>query len=141
MFWGDVDEQLAKLPAFLADTDPKLPVIRAIGEAFADVVAEFGPGKVPWVLTQYNIIGSLAELQASALSRFTAQADTLRFFAADRLKVSAEDALPRVISYTCIAAVIAAAQAWAGAGSDRGPLAPYVLRALAPLADGFENSK
>ena len=41
---------------------------------------------------------------------------------------------------TAIGAATAAVLAWAGAGPGRGALEPYLLRALAPLADGFERS-
>ncbi len=140
VFWGQVDESLAHLGECLAASDPQLPVVRAIGEAFADAAEGFGPGNVPWILTQHQLIGSRDEVQASALTRFTAQADTLRSFAAARLGVDPTDPLPRVIAYTTISAVIAAAQSWAAAGSSRGHLAPYLLRALAPVADGFEGS-
>lgn len=141
VFWSDIDERLALLPGLLAATDPALPAFRAIGEALADAAAPLGPGRVPWILTQFELIGSPQEVSASALSRFTEQAEVLRQFAAERLGEHPGALLPRVIAYTTCGAVLAAAQAWAEAGPDRGPLTSFLVRTLAPLADGFTNAK
>ena len=140
VFWSEIDDRLALLPGFLAATDPTLPAFRAIGEALADAAGSFGPENVPWILTQYELIGSPAEVQASALSRFGAQAEVLRQFAAERLGQHPGELLPRVIAYTTVGAVLAAAQAWAAAGPGRGPLTAHLVRTLAPLADGFTSS-
>ncbi|WGD36369.1 TetR family transcriptional regulator [Lysinibacter sp. HNR] len=141
VFWGQVDESLAHLEERLAASDPSLSVVQAIGQAFADIAQDFGPGNVPWILTNYSLLGSLSEIQASAVSRFAAQTHTLRHFAASRLGVSPESETPRIIAYSTVSAVIAAAQIWAAAGNERGHLSPYILHAIEPLEHGFKDDK
>jgi AcrR family transcriptional regulator len=140
VFWTQVDDAVAELPGYLAASDPSLPPLRAIGEALADVAGHFGPDRVPWILNQYEVVGSAEEVQASAIRRLTRNELVLRHFTAARLGTDADALLPRVIATTAIGAATAAVLAWAGAGPGRGALEPYLLRALAPLADGFERS-
>lgn len=140
VFWVQIDESLAKLPGYLAQTESRMPTLRAIGEALADVAADFGPDNVPWILTQHELVGSLDEIRSSAITRLTRHSAVLRDFAAARMRMSPAELLPRVIANTVIGAATAAAQTWAEAGPHRGALEPYLLRSLAPLADGFPLS-
>jgi len=82
---------------------------------------------VPFILTQYDLIGSTAELQASAMSRFATQARLLTGFAQSH---GTEPVTARAQAYALIACVVAAAQGWAQAGPQRGRLEPYVQRAI-----------
>ncbi|TQM61300.1 TetR/AcrR family transcriptional regulator [Klugiella xanthotipulae] len=139
VFWVHVDDSLAHLSAHLAATSPEAPVMHAISEALTAVAQDFGPRKVPWILTQYPIIGSVHELQASALTRLISYTEILRAFAATRLGPAADDLTPRLMAYSAISALVAAAQTWATAGSSRGSLVPYVESAMASFIRGFNG--
>lgn len=141
VFWVDIDRALDALPQHLAVTDTATPVIQAIGEAFADCAADLGAGNVPWILTNFDAIGQPEELMESAFRRVAATASILKSFSAERLELSERDLLPQVIANTTLAAATSAAIAWGAAGVQRGQLQDYLLRALAPLAEGFKLSR
>mgnify|MGYP003462568868 CR=1 FL=1 len=65
VFWLQVDAALAMLPEALARTSRDLPPVAAIGEAVADCVASWDAGKVPWVMTQFDVIGAPARRRAA----------------------------------------------------------------------------
>lgn len=140
VFWTQIDDALDGLPAHLEATGPALRPVRAMGEAFADAALAFGPDRVPWLLGHFALVGSAEEVRASAIHRITRAELLLRHFAASRLGADASSVLPRAMAATAIGAVTAAVMAWADAGSARGPIEPYLVRALAPLADGFDHS-
>ncbi|GAA0992461.1 TetR/AcrR family transcriptional regulator [Subtercola frigoramans] len=137
VFWIDVDASIPLLSACLADQAPDAPLMPSLNAALAAVASHFGPSRVPWILTQHELVGTVGEVQASALARFTQVAGILSTFAAVRLGVDPETLMPRTIAYSFTGALVAAAQEWASAGSLRGSLEPYVARAVAPLARGF----
>lgn len=141
VFWADIDRALASLPEHLGATPPSLEPIAAIGEAFADCASELPQKTVPWILTNHEVIGSPEDVMESALRRFGTYAAILRGFISERLNLSERDLLPNVMANTSLAAVISAALAWGAAGVRREPLHSYLLRALAPLADGFKLSR
>lgn len=141
VFWVEIDEAMVGLRGFLEQTAANTPVVRAIGEAFADCAHELGQGVVPWILTNYEAIGKPAELMESALRRFAVYSEVLQIFVAERLNAPRHDLLPQVMANTTLAAVASAALAWGAAGVNRGALDGYLLRALAPLAEGFALSR
>ena len=111
----------------------------AIRDALLAVGSDFGPNRVPWALTQYSMIGSVHELQASAMGRLSAQARVLGSFVADRLPASARG-LGRAASFAAFGAAVAAAQDWANAGTSRGEFAPYLDAAVTPVCRGFQDA-
>ncbi|QHC66762.1 TetR family transcriptional regulator [Rathayibacter sp. VKM Ac-2759] len=137
VFWVLVDDRLAELPEALAAVDPSLPVMPALREALLAVGAGFGPSTVPWALTQTELIGSVHELQASALSRLVRQAEVVAAFAERRSAHPLPSHLTRALAYAAVGAAVAAVQAWAAAGPTRGELVPYLDEALAPVCSGF----
>ena len=137
VFWLQVDAALAMLPEALARTSRDLPPVAAIGEAVADCVASWDAGKVPWVMTQFDVIGAPDAVRESGMARFIDAAALLTSFAATRLGRAERDLLPAVIGATTTAGIVAAARSWAEAGPEGGHVQAYLLRALAPLADGF----
>jgi len=141
VFWGDIDRALAALPEHLSATAPSLGPVEAIGEAFADCAAELPQGLVPWILTHHEVIGSPEDVMDSALRRFGIYSAILRGFISERLGLSERELLPQVMANASLAAVVSAALAWGAAGVRRDPLHSYLLRALAPLADGFRRSR
>ncbi|AJM77621.1 TetR family transcriptional regulator [Rathayibacter toxicus] len=137
LFWILVDDRLAELPEALAAIPAERPVMAALREALLAVGARFGPATVPWALTQSELIGSLHELQASALSRLARQAAVITQFVEQRTQHPLPSHLTSAIAYASIGAAVAAAQGWAAAGPTRGELIPYLDEALAPVCAGF----
>lgn len=141
VFWSDIDRALSSLPEHLGRTSPELSPVEAIGEAFADCASELPQGLVPWILSHHEVIGNPEDVMDSALRRFVSYAGILRTFISNRLNTTEHDLLPQVMANTTLAAVVSAALAWGAAGIRREPLQSYLLRALAPLADGFKLSR
>ncbi|MEL0626585.1 TetR/AcrR family transcriptional regulator [Salinibacterium amurskyense] len=129
VFWVELDAATERLKAALAaQPAPPADASHAIRAAMLAAVAPLESQHVPFILTQYDLIGSAAELQASAMSRFATQARLLTGFAQ---RHGAEPAMARAQAYALIACVVAAAQEWAQAGPQRGRLEPFVERAFA----------
>jgi len=141
VFWIDLDDVLARLPHALAATDARDPVMRAMCSAIVTASTSLGPATVPWALTHLSMIGDIGELQSSAMSRLACQARILSEFITQRIGGGSEPALiARATSFAAIGAVIAAAQAWAGASTKRGELGPYLEAALSPLCRGVQEA-
>lgn len=145
LLWVEVDERLAGLPRALEQAAGEVPSGAGVGatdavrRALLEVAAEFGPARVPWALTQYELMGTTGELEASALSRFSQQAALLGAFVARRQGAEAGDLLCQSFAMAVLAAAAAAAIAWARAGVTRGNLAPYVDAAISPVCAGYAS--
>lgn len=137
LLWVEVDTSLARLPdALQAAQSEEGDVTDAVRLALLDVAFDFGPARVPWALTQQELMGTTGELEASALSRLAAEAHLLAGFLARRAD-DADQLLCRSFAVSVLSAAAAAAIEWAGAGVGRGNLAPYVDAAIAPVCAGF----
>lgn len=138
VFWVELDAALDRLDSMLAATTPDHgTALDAVREAVRALGAEFGPARVPFALTQHRLIGSVHELQASAVTRFTRGAGSIRTFL---LRHGETDARAQAIAYAVLGAMMAAAQAWAAAGSARGTLEPYLESATDPVFAGFRSA-
>lgn len=131
VFWVELDATTERLKVALA-ADP--PIGSSTGEAGIGIrramlaaIAPLESEHVPFVLTQYDLIGSMTELQASAMSRFATQARLLSEYLR---RNGVEPAAARAQAYSLIACVISAAQEWAQVGPQRGRLEPYVQSAI-----------
>lgn len=138
LLWVDVDASLAVLPAALAESDGSEPVTAAVRRALLSVAGGFGPGRVPWAATQYEVMATSGELEASALTRFLVLAGRVFDFLRSRAGFAVETELvARAFATAVVAAAAAAAVEWAEAGVRRGDLAPYVDLAIGPVCAGF----
>ena len=137
LLWLEVDEALAAFDATAADVDPALPPMDAVLEAITRLADSFGPGRLPLAVTQVELMGTDAELQASALPRFLGLVRSLQSFLAARTGASADALLPRAAATAVVGAAVSAAAAWARAGVRRGPLTPLVRAAVAPVCAGY----
>lgn len=137
LLWLEVDEALAAFDAAAADVDPALPPMDAVLEAITRLAGSFGPGRLPLAVTQVELMGTDAELQASALPRFLGLVRSLHSFLAARTGASADALLPRAAATAVVGAAVSAAAAWARAGVRRGPLTPLVREAVAPVCAGY----
>lgn len=142
LLWVDVDAGLAELPRALKRCPADLSATDAVRQALHEVAAGFGPGRVPWALTQAEVMGTRAALEASALSRLMTQSELVSRFVAGRVGAgggaAAGNALAcRSFAMAVLAAATAAAGVWAASGVSRGELAPYVDAGIAPACDGY----
>jgi AcrR family transcriptional regulator len=138
LLWVDVDSGLALLPRALAARDRAAPVTDSVRRALLEVAAGFGPGRVPWALTQYDLMDTQSELEASALARILVQVGLVHEVVGARPGCSPEaDPVGRAFSTAVVAAAASAAREWASAGVGRGPLTPYVDVAISPVCAGF----
>ncbi|MGN6760982.1 MAG: TetR/AcrR family transcriptional regulator [Leifsonia sp.] len=137
LLWLEVDEALAAFDATAAVVDPALPPMDAVLEAITRLADSFGPGRLPLAVTQVELMGTDAELQASALPRFLGLVRSLQSFLAARTGASADALLPRAAATAVVGAAVSAAAAWARAGVRRGPLTPLVREAVAPVCAGY----
>src|SRR5690554_2505610 len=108
VFWVELDDSLTRLADSLRGSLRDTAPMQAVLDAVLTFGGEFGPDQMPFALTQYELIGSVHELQASALSRFTGQATVIRDFLVGRgmgrLRAAAA-------AYSVIGAAVAAGQA------------------------------
>lgn len=137
VFWIDLDSTLEHLRDALHTAPSGLPAIEAVRDALLTIAEELGPDRVPWALTQFSMIGDTQELQAAAMSRLSSHIRLLTDYLAPNLRDPRTPLLARTAAYATVGACVAAAQAWASAGTSRGPLRPYLESALAPVIDGF----
>lgn len=137
LLWLEVDEALTTFDATAADVDPALPPMDAVLDAVTRLADAFGPGRLPLAVTQVELMGTDAELQASALPRFLGLVCSLQSFLAARTGASADALLPRAAATAVVGAAVSAAAAWARAGVRRGPLTPLVRAAVAPVCAGY----
>lgn len=134
VFWTDLESAFGALDAELSSAASNIEPMEAIRGAVLSAGAAFGPGRVPWALTQHSMIGATYELQASALTTITAQAESLRGFVLAR---TGDATLAAPAAYAVIGAVVAAARTWADAGTSRGELVPYLDAAVTPVCHAF----
>lgn len=139
VFWVDLDQALMRVRQELASRSPSgspspSTGLRMLEQALLSVAAEMGTDRVPFALTQYELIGSVHELQASALARLGDQADIITAFL-----LSYGMSVPRARSaaYACLAAATSGAQEWASQGTTRGPLQACLSDAIQPVIEGF----
>ena len=137
LLWLEVDEALAAFDATAASVSRDLAPMEAVLEAMTRLADGFGPGRLPLAVTQVDLMGTDAELQASALPRFLALVRRLQSFIAARSGASTDALLPRAAATAVVGAAVSAATAWARAGVSRGPLTPLVRTAVAPVCAGF----
>lgn len=135
VFWIDLDASLATVSAYLLQAPLTGSAIDVVRDALVEGARELGSHRVPWALTQHELIGAATDLQTSALTRLGEQFRAINHFLSSRSDASA--LLCTSTAYAAIGAAVAAAQAWAAAGTTRGELEPYVREALGPVCDGF----
>ncbi|ANF30547.1 TetR family transcriptional regulator [Leifsonia xyli] len=137
LLWLEVDEALAAFDGTLGSVSTDLAPMDAVLEAITRLADAFGPGRLPLAVTQVDLMGTDAELQASALPRFLALVRRLQAFIAARAGASADALLPRAAATAVVGAAVSAATAWARAGVRRGPLTPLVRSAVTPVCTGY----
>ena len=139
VFWIDLDFTLERLRDALRDAPRDRPAMETVQHALLEIAGDLGPERVPWALTQFSMIGDTQELQAAAMTRLGRHIRVLTDFLSPSLLDSHPPMLARAAAYATVGACVAAAQAWASAGTTRGELRPYLESALAPVIAGFRS--
>ena len=140
VLWVDVDETLERLAGELAEAPADGPVMDAVRDAVIRVATAHPDDRVPWALTQVELMGTRDDLEASGLRRLMKQSEVLREFLSRRLGETAGDLMPQAAAFAVLAAAAAAAGIWASAGVTRRPLASYVADAVSPICAGFADA-
>ncbi|WP_158863903.1 TetR/AcrR family transcriptional regulator [Leifsonia sp. AG29] len=140
LLWLEVDESLESFDSTLDGVSRELPPMEAVLAAVLALADGFGPGRLPLAVTQVELMGTDAELRASALPRFLALVGALTGFIADRTATRRDELLPRAAATAVVGAGVSAATLWAAAGVRRGPLAPLVRRAVEPVCRGYADA-
>ena len=137
VLWIDFDETIERLANELAASGEGGPVMDAVRNAIVRVAESHPDDRVPWALTQVDLMGTRDELEASGLRRFMKQAEVIRSFVASRLAEGERQLQPQAVAFAVLGAAAAAAGQWASAGVGRRPLAEYVAGAVGPVCAGF----
>jgi AcrR family transcriptional regulator len=140
LLWLEVDESLARFGDLLGRQPKGIPVMIAVQDAVLALAEQFGPARLPLAVTQYELMGTNAELESSALPRFLSLVRLLSEEVARRTGASAAELLPRSIATAVIGAAVAAAAVWARSGVRRGDLRPVVETAVAPVCAGYQSA-
>lgn len=140
VLWVDLDETLETLASELTAADEDARVTDAVRDAIVRVAQSHPDDRVPWALTQVDLMGTRDDLEASGLRRLMKQSTVLRDFVLRRTGGSAGVLLAQAFAFAVLGAAAAAAGVWAGAGVNRRPLADYVAEAVGPVCAGFADT-
>ena len=136
VLWVDLDAIVDRMGVALAEVHEEVPVIDAVRSVLVRVTSEHQADRVPWALTQVDLMRTQAELRSSAMTRFLRASALLESFIASR----AAGFPPRVFSYAVLGAAIGAAAEWVEAGISRAALVDYVEPAILPVCAGFTTA-
>ncbi|MFF2051630.1 TetR family transcriptional regulator [Leifsonia sp. NPDC058194] len=137
LLWLEVDESLDRFAEALSAADDTLAPMDAVLDAVVRLAEGFGPDRLPLAVTQVELMGTDAELQASGLPRFLELVRVVAAAVATRIGEDPDALLPRSAATAVVGAAVAAATVWARSGVRRGPLAPLVRSAVEPVCRGY----
>lgn len=139
VLWVDFDETISALDGILAAMPEDGPVTDAVESALVHVASDHPRGRVPWALTQYELMGTLEVLKSSGLARFLIVSGTIERFIASR-RGGRDELGAKAAASAVTAATAAAAAQWAASGVSRNSLESYVREAVHPVCEGFGAS-
>ncbi|WP_313541976.1 acyl-CoA-like ligand-binding transcription factor [Leifsonia aquatica] len=140
LLWLEVDESLDRFAAALTAADASLAPMDAVLDAVVRLAEGFGPDRLPLAVTQVELMGTDAELQASGLPRFLELVRVVAAAIGTRIGEDPDALVPRSAATAVVGAAVAAATVWARAGVRRGPLAPLVRAAVEPVCRGYASA-
>jgi AcrR family transcriptional regulator len=140
VLWASVDDAIESLAGELATASHGERALAAVRAALISASTRFGSGQLPLAVTQYEVMGTQGELTTSGLTRFLRVAMHVQRFLTDRLDATSR-AQARVMAFALVAALAAAADDWARAGTGRHPLSEYVTDAITPICRGFARDE
>ena len=139
VLWAGVDDAISALCTTLSQPVGERGALEAVREMLIGAARWFGPGQLPLAVTQYDVMGAQDELKTSALPRFLRLAEAVERFLSSA-QTGAERPPAKVIAFALVAAIAAAGDEWARAGTARHPLSEYVGAAITPIVRGFSPS-
>ncbi|MFC0678358.1 TetR family transcriptional regulator [Lysobacter korlensis] len=136
LLWVDVDEALSRLQEALEAVGSDGGLDAVIG-ALEAVGGELGPDRIPLAVLQSDVMGGAAETAAAGFARAARLTGMLQ--RAVTAAVPGADPVGRASAASALAgAAVSAWYGWAAAGVRRGPIAPYLSRALAVVRGGVD---
>lgn len=134
--WGDFEDLLARMEAWLASVDPDVPVLDALAEA----VVRFNslpPEAVPAHRRRMSLILHVPALQAHGTLRYADWRAVVARFVAARTGAGPDDAVPRLVGHVALAAAVASYERWlVDPGAD---LDALMRGSFAELRTGFSS--
>ena len=139
VFWIDLDDAVTAALATIAEAPADQDAMALVHDAVLAAAARLGPDRVPWPLTQAQLIGADEPLRASAAGIVAALTASLAAAIARRIPPSAV-ALAEPAAAAVVGAAVAALASWARSGSGRGALSPRIEAAIGPVCTGFAGA-
>lgn len=133
LVWGALDESFTRLREELANTDPAMPVVRAVHAAIVASFSSPADGQHQH-RERLRLIAITPELQAAQSDAFRQWRDGIVDFAASRLDLSTDDLVPMAIGAATQSATLAGLTWWA-MHDDTGSPALAVGSALRALEE------
>ncbi|RLP72752.1 TetR family transcriptional regulator [Mycetocola tolaasinivorans] len=142
LLWIDLDHSIAALVGALATSGeasvgtPSGTALERLRALILAVAAEHPASRVPWAFSQAELMGTRADLEASAPARLLALSEAIASF----VRAEFSEFIARTIGSVAVGAIAAGVAAWITAGVRRDPLQAYVAAALAPALAGFTDT-
>ncbi|WP_187978054.1 TetR/AcrR family transcriptional regulator [Mycetocola sp. JXN-3] len=137
LLWIDLDPSITALVTALgaSGSEEEGTRLERLTTLILAVAAEHPASRVPWALSQVELMGTRADLEASAPARLLALAEAIQAFVAPE----ESEFIARTIGSVTVGAIAAGVGAWIAAGVRRDRLETYVAAALRPALAGFTN--
>ncbi|PZE57287.1 TetR family transcriptional regulator [Curtobacterium sp. MCPF17_047] len=137
VMWLDLDAAVAEFPQHLA-TSAETSAVRAVEDALLATARAHDPDRVPWAISQAEVMDVGAELVASGATRVTGQHQAIASFVAGRTGEHPASLWPQTVAGAMLGAAAAAFGVWVTDGVARRPLVEYVAAALTPVVAGLD---
>ncbi|SJN30113.1 Transcriptional regulator, TetR family [Mycetocola reblochoni REB411] len=134
VLWADVDDALAALPPsaeLRGDDDP----IDAVRTALLEAADTMPAHRVPWAVSQSELLGLGAELASSGVHRLARLTEWLGSVLSSRPE--RPSVTERAAAHALAGAALAGAIDWVRAGRGRSALRDHLAPALEPVCTGF----
>ena len=132
--WGNFEDELDRMRAWLAACPPQWPLMDAIRLAIVDF-NQVPPGDERWHRRRMQLILGVPVLQAHSTLRYAEWRQVIADFVAERTGEPACALLPQTIAYAMLGVAIAAYEQWLQ--DDDGNLSELLDTAMRDLAAAF----
>ncbi len=132
--WGNFEDELHRMRAWLAACPPQWPLMDAIRLAIVNF-NQVPPGDEPWHRRRMQLILGVPVLQAHSTLRYAEWRQVIADFVAERTGAPACALLPQTIAYAMLGVAIAAYEQWLQ--DDDGNLSELLDTAMRDLAAAF----
>jgi AcrR family transcriptional regulator len=141
VFWRETDQVLEDLPEHLyAGEHHHGSTLESIQRALLAAFSPWEAHRVPWIFTQYELIGGPESVRESATIRVVRAQVILAEYVRTRLADPHDTLTSHTAANAIIGAVIAAALTWAADGPGRSSLGEYLDTSLSQLSAGLATA-